>query len=249
MSYDWCPIYEELATTLLAYENRQGDLIHFLTALNDPKARKIPKFPALRIRDKTASGDATLTEIDPFSFFASFNHPQTDPNRRAGLTRLKEHFGLTAKVPIDFHGIPFSNRCSFWFFHYAVDRQPDEIPRLWALARQAVSGGRKAIDGATFDRCIRVETMNIRNMSMGLFWLRPREFMPLDRQSVAFLRANAVDVPETIDTWAAYASVLHGAVSTLGDDFSQLSLDAYKLEDAAPSPLVVAESAVRPPRS
>jgi hypothetical protein len=242
MSFSWVPIYEELATALVAYENRQGELIQLLAELNDAK------IPALPIGDKTASGDATLTEIDPFTFFASFNRGQTDENRRAVLTRLKAHFGLAADVPTDFHGIPVADKRSSWFFQYAADRQPDEIPSLWALARQAVSGGRKAIVGATFDRCIRIKTVKTGKMSMGLFWLRPREFMPLDRRSMALLRAKAVDVPETVDSWAAYAKVLDGAVSSLGNDFSRLSLDAYERDVPPASPLLAAEPAARPPR-
>ncbi len=242
MSFSWVPIYEELATVLMAYEGRQGELIQLLAELNDAK------IPALPLGDKTASGDATLTAIDPFSFFASFNRGQTDENRRAVLARFKAHFGLAAEVPTDFHGIPVADKRSSWFFQYTVDRQPDEIPTLWALARQAVTGGRKAIDGATFDRCIRIKTVKTGKMTMGLFWLRPRDFMPLDRRSNAFLRAKGVAVPDQVDSWAAYAKVLDGAVAALGSDFSRISLDAYELDVSPGTPLLAAEPPLRAPR-
>ena len=233
MSFSWVPIYEELASVVVGYEKRQGELIKLIADLNDAEV------PALPIADKTSSGAATLTEIDPFTFFASFNRGQTDENRRTVLARLKSHFGLSAEVPTDFHGIPVADKRSSWFFQYAVDRQPDEIPTLWALARQAVAGGRKAIEGAAFDRCIRIKTVKTGKMTMGLFWLRPRDFMPLDRRSNAFLRAKGVEVPDQVDSWALYAKVLDGAVAALGSDFSRISLDAYNHDignSAAPRP-------------
>jgi len=233
MSFSWVPIYEELAGVLVGYEGRQGELIELLAKLNDAG------IPALPIADQTASGAATLTEIDPFTFFASFNRGQTNENRRAVLTRLKSHFGLSAEVPTDFQGIPVADKRSSWFFQYAVDRQSDEIPTLWALAKQAVTGGRNAIDGAVFDRCIRIKTVKTGKMTMGLFWLRPRDFMPLDRRSNAFLRAKGVEVPDLVDSWASYAKVLDGAVAALGSDFSRISLDAYERDTrsgSAPRP-------------
>lgn len=222
MSFSWVPIYEELAGILLGYEDRQRELIKLLEDLNDAK------IPALPIGDRTAAGEAPLAEIDPFTFFASFNRGQTYENRRAVLARFKSHFGLSAEVPTDFDGIPHADKRSSWFFQFSVNREPDEIPTLWALARQAVTGGRKGVDGAAFDRCIRIKSVKTGKMTMGLFWLRPRDFMPFDRRSNAFLRAKGVEVPDEVDSWAAYTKVLDGAVAAMGSDFSRISLDAYQ---------------------
>jgi hypothetical protein len=243
MSFSWIPMYEELATALMAYEGRQSELIQRLVDL------KNEKLPVLPLNDKTADGDAMLAAIDPFSFFATFNRGLTDENRCAVLTRLKSHFGLSSEVPTDFDGIPVTDARSSWFFQYSVDRQPDEIPALWALARQAVTLGRMAIAEATFDRCLRIKTVKIGKLSMGLFWLRPREFMPLDSRSMAYLRSKDVHVPENVGSWTAYAKVLDDAEVVLGNDFSRLSLDAYDLDGPPSSTLRVAEPVERPLQS
>jgi hypothetical protein len=62
-----------------------------------------------------------LTEIDPFTFFATFNWQGRKPEKRGAiLAALREEWDLTAPVPEDFDGVPLGNRQSLWMFSYSA---------------------------------------------------------------------------------------------------------------------------------
>lgn len=226
MSFSWIPIYEELATALLDYEDRQPELIAFLRELRDDGLLVVS------VNDKGPKGSTQLTEIDPFTFFASFNRRTKDPHRVATLDRMREHFGLESPVPKDFDGIPTVDNQSSWFIPDATSRKADDVPSLWRLARQAIEGGRDAIEAETFDRCLQIKSVKSGKLSSGLFWLRPRAFLPVDSRSKAYLRSHHIAVPDKLDSWAKYREVLDAAVETLGADFPELSLAAYQSKDS-----------------
>lgn len=64
--FDWEPLYKEIARKVLGFEDRQSELIELIKEL---KAKELPVIPT---EDQTNGGRAELTEIDPFTFFASF---------------------------------------------------------------------------------------------------------------------------------------------------------------------------------
>jgi 5-methylcytosine-specific restriction protein B len=73
--FEWIAFYEELADVILAYRDRQDELIRLL---GDIHAQGVP---VVRLEDKDHSGEIPLAEIDPFTFYASFNRQVTDSNR------------------------------------------------------------------------------------------------------------------------------------------------------------------------
>ena len=219
MSFTWIPLYEDLAARLLDYEHRQPELLAFLGTLKEAG------LPMVRLVE--TDDDVPLTEIDPFTFFAVFNRRVTEANRKEILTRMRAFLGGSAAIPEDFEGIPVADNMQSWFFPWAKERQADDVPSLWALARQAVSGGREAVTAATFDRCLGIKSVKIAKLSMGLFWLRPRAFPPLDGQSQPYLRRHGVKIPGKVSAWDEYLAVVEAAVARLGDDFPSLSRAAY----------------------
>ena len=222
MSFSWIPIYEELATKLLDYEDRQRELVDFLSELREEGLRVVS------VNDQGTTGPTQLTEIDPFTFFASFNRRIRDSDRIATLSRIREHFDLESQVPTDFDGIPTVDNQSSWFMPYAKMRKADDVPSLWRLARQAVEGGRAATKAESFDRCLKIRSVKSGKLSSGLFWLRPRAFLPVDSRSMTYLRDHHVEVPPKIESWAQYIAVLDATVQALGDNFPALSHAAWK---------------------
>lgn len=219
MSFTWIPLYEDLATRLLDYEGRQGELLDQLRTID------AAGLPCVRLVDE--DGTTPLTGIDPFTFFATFNRGITDDNRKDILTRIRGFLGSTTPLPADFDGIPVADKRQSWFFPWAKDRTPDDLAALWTLARQAVTGGRDAVQPAVFDRCLKIKSVKIAKLTMGLFWVRPRAFLPLDGRSQPYLRRKGVAVPSTVSDWTTYRAVVDGTVSSLGSDFPALSRAAY----------------------
>ena len=96
--FTWIPFYKELAEKLLAYRNRQGELIAILKSIKDQG------LPMILLTDKDKKGkEIPLRAIDPFTFFASFNRKATDQNRQAILAVIRQQLQMQTA---DAHLVP-----------------------------------------------------------------------------------------------------------------------------------------------
>lgn len=199
--FTWTDIYHELATTLLAWENKQTELIAFLDGLHKEG------YVVSSVQDKTRDGERfLLTEIDPFTFFGVFNRQIKDENRIAILAQIKQHFQLQSPLPADFTGIPVVNNQSSWFFAYHALRKSSDIPHLWRLFRLALQDNllQNLEFLQAFDEAMAIRRVNI-NLTMGLFWIRPDTFLGLDKQNRAYL---GIELPKGGLTATFYAEVV-----------------------------------------
>ncbi len=146
--FTWIPIYHEIASHILTLEGRQDEL---LTILKQMREQGLPVIP---LKDK-GPGDEEfdLQEIDPFSFFASFNRGQRDDNRQAIISELKRQWELQSEIPSDFDGIPLVHPMQSWFFLYAMNRDSGDIPNLWRLARETVEKKPEEFNRQLLDVC------------------------------------------------------------------------------------------------
>src|SRR5262249_33301513 len=111
--FTWIPFYEQLADRFVAFRDRQRGVLALLTDL------KASGRPRSVLEDKDESGARMpLAEIDPFTFFGTFNRGITEDARIRMLERLKNVFGVPADVPSDFSGVPVLNNQKSWFFAY-----------------------------------------------------------------------------------------------------------------------------------
>jgi 5-methylcytosine-specific restriction enzyme B len=172
----WIPFYEELANVLLPWQSRQAELIALLERLRADGHKVAP------LVDQEADGSRfLLREIDPFTVFALFNRGMSDDNRRRLASALGQGLGVGASPLKDFAGIPTVHAQRTWFFGYAKDRTAEDIPSLWAVFARALGPdplGDPEFPEA-FDRALRVKGVSF-NLTMGLFWVRPRTFLSLD---------------------------------------------------------------------
>ena len=227
MSFTWIPFYTELADKLVAWRDRQPELIAVLSELAEQKV------PMVSLQDKVGRKKRRLDAIDPFTFFAAFNRGVRDDNRQAILAHVKERFGVEADVPVDFDGIPVVDNMQSWFFPYTKDRGDDDIPGLWDLFVQAVRGDESSVDGAVFDRCLQVKSVGPGKLTMGLFWVKPRSFLPVDRRTRQYVDSHGVEAPAVTD-WTSYQALSAAVRQKLGSDFPAISLAAYL--DKPPEP-------------
>jgi hypothetical protein len=161
--FTWEPIYRELADRLLDWETRQGELIALLEQIRSDGYVVSP------LMDKDAEDARYLVrELDPFTFFGTFNRGIRDDQRLGILAQLKRHFDLTSALPVDFAGIPILNNQKSWFVAYQYQRQPEDVPRLWRVFRLAL--GDHPLDnpefGQAFDDALKVRNTNF-NLTMG----------------------------------------------------------------------------------
>ena len=87
MGFSWIPIYRELAEKVLERRNDQQSLLDMME--DGHKA-------GLKVMDTGGS----MTGIDPFSFFASFNRGIKNESRQAIIRFYQERLGLVVgRVP------------------------------------------------------------------------------------------------------------------------------------------------------
>ena len=229
LRFSWIPFYEELADKLIAYRDRQLELIAFLEEL---RAREFTITP---LEDMDETGRRfPLAEIDPFTFFGTFNRGIGDDKRIGILREMKKLFGVDASVPSDFAGVPVLNNMKSWFFAYRAQRQPDDVKRLWEVFQLAL-GPDPLNDPAfanAFDDALEVRHTNI-NLTMGLFWARPRRLVSLDSTMRAHL---SIKLPKEGLSFAYYRDTLAGLRAMTAAPFHDLSFEAWTRAQSPPAP-------------
>lgn len=219
-TFTWIPFYGELARKLLPYRERQAELINFLDGL---RAKGLTITP-LEDRDETGQR-FLIREIDPFTFFGVFNRGLTHENRVHIAEEIKRFFDLAATVPGDFNGIPILNNQKSWFFAFAKERKPEDIPTLWRLFELTLQGdplGEPSF-GEAFDRALDVRGVNV-NLTMGLFWIRPDMFLSVDSVMREFAK---IKLPPTGLRFSNYVQILKAVRDSFKLPLPQLSHKAW----------------------
>ncbi len=217
--FTWIPLYKELATKLLGWENRQSELIALIEAM------RADDFIVTTMADRDANDNPFLMkEIDPFTFFGVFNRGITNEGRIEILTRLKEFFSCTSDVPSDFDGIPLVNNMKSWFVGFSYRRKSDDVTRLWNVFRLAQ--GTDPIQDPEFANAYdaAMEVFNVsNNLTMGLFWIRPELFISMEAKNREYLKLPA----NVSRTAKSYLAALAKVKSAHTESFAQISHNAH----------------------
>lgn len=122
MQFDWINFYSELATKLLSFKNDRKALIEKIKAVYTSIDMKIPKLDSVD----------EIIDIDPFTVFGLFNKGITNSNRLSIITGIANEFGIEAKIPDNFDGIPVLNNLKATFYGFDK-RKENDIEHLWEL--------------------------------------------------------------------------------------------------------------------
>jgi len=226
--FTWIPIYTELAEKLLAYRDRQKELLGMIDDLKNDGLQPVGT------KDKDKHNKPTmLKEIDPFTFFANFNRGRfKEDKRRKMLERLQAKFNLASKLPDDFDGIPVVPPFGAWFFPWGNERRVDDIPSLWALAKATVSSPPDKLDPKLFMRCLDIKTVGPPKLTMGMFWLNPRHYIALDENNRKLFEQNAIDTE--VDDLPSYLRLIQAVNEKLGADYPVISRRAWEQSNKPP---------------
>ena len=223
--FTWIPIYREIAEALLPYENRQQELIELIRKM------ELEGLSVISIIDKNEQGDEIpLSEIDPFTFFSNWNRQISEDNRKAIIEKVQEFFGLRINPPKDFSGIPVVNNMSAWFFGWKKDRKPDDITHLWRIFNEVLSGN---LSADTFNAVIKIRQIKY-NITMGLFWIDPNNYLNLDRVNRDFLKLNNVNI-ESLDNFDTYQKYINETKKAFNKPFFEISYEAWQQQSKTPS--------------
>lgn len=246
--FEWTDFYEAVAEKLLAHADDRTPLIEGIHEI----ASRVPGLTYLQ--DKFPDGTSgPLRDICPFTTMGTFNRSMTDANRKTIAGELAMLLGVTVPVPPSFEGIPVLNNQNSWFFGYANKREPGDIDALWKVFVAAS----KLADGDqldTHDAFIRAydEATQVWgvawNLSTGLYWAHPWEFLTLDSQSRHYINKRlglnvAISGQQGPCDGRAYLKLQDDLRSRFGEDgypvhsFPDLSLASWMYKDPVDEPV------------
>lgn len=173
-NFSWIPFYTAFADELLKYKNNRKALIDLIKKIYSDINMKLPKLD-----------NGEVFDIDPFTVYGLFNKGLTDNNRKKIIDAFKKELGINKKTPTDFNGIPVLNNMHATFYYFAGDRKEKDIDNLWDFFENAINyssvnsneNRKKLIE--SFD-IVRQQQGVAWNITMGLFWVRPYDFVNLD---------------------------------------------------------------------
>ena len=181
--FTWIDFYKELADKLLKFKNNRRRLLEKLNVLD----KKWTKF----LRDKE-TGQWKFDDIDPFSVFAIFNRGIKNETRFLIAQRLKEIFQLKSKVPTDLWGIPVAFNMNSIFFD--KENVNTAITPLWNLFESAINYSDDGSFISSFDTVFSQKQIGMGMITMALYWIRPELFIPLDKNTQAYLESQGIQV-------------------------------------------------------
>ena len=185
----WVDFYSELADKLRPFEKDRAALIAKIKDVYTAIGKKLP----------TLEKGGNVIDIDPFSIFGMFNKGITNANRLAIISGLAKEFEVAAPMPAGFDGIPVLNNLAATFYRFIGDRGENDIDNLWGVFLAALDYAQSHSSESKkrfiqfYDRAI--QQKGIRwNLTMGLFWIRPYEFVNLDSRNRWYL-SNPENMP------------------------------------------------------
>ena len=202
--FSWIPFYMEMADKLLTFKNNRKALVDIVYSLDSQYVKYIHTDDGGRYPD-----------IDPFTFFGIFNRGNSYEKRIKIATFFKNRLGIQAEVPENLEGIPtvFSvMSCFCWSAYIATDIQP-----LWDLFEAVLKKEQGKIE-ILFDKVCKQKGIKW-NITMGLFWIRPYEYIALDSCNQSYLNAIGMPVfPERQLNAAHYFTFLNELKQQLGSE-------------------------------
>lgn len=227
----WTEFYEDFADKLLAFKDNRDKLVTEIYRIaNDKKElpmSHLKKYP--------------LNDICPFTTIGLFNRGIADNNRKAIARELVDFLGMSIPVPDTFNGIPVLSSMKS-----IIPFDQSEVPSLWNVFSNALSFSEHYDDpdirGSFIDSYnIATQVPGVSwNLTMGLFWIRPRTFQTLDTKSRKYISETlGIPVSDNISSNAeAYLSLLGNLKEKLKeggyavDSFQEVSLaaDSEKVE-------------------
>lgn len=196
-AYSWVPVFERIATALLAFANKRQQLIQSVVKEFESQELKIPKW----------SNNGIPTDIDPFTLLGCINrNKMTVPNRAAYAHALAHALGINADGLKDFVGIPVLDPRKAAFYEWEALEAPEaqEINNLWKLFQSAIeladtpTLANERTFAEWFDK-VEQQPQVRWNLTMGLYWIRPNYFVNLDSLNRTYL-SNFEDFKNLVST-------------------------------------------------
>lgn len=233
--FEWTEFYMKLADAVLKYKNNRKELLSILHKI----------FNLTGIKNSLYKGEEVLKDICPFTVFGIFNKG-SDTTRNKLLQQFAVEFGITEPVPNTFAGIPVLNPMMAWLFAGNNAIENGDIDNLWELFQAAIKfadgDDESKKDVINYYNKVMKQKCAKWNVTMGLYWIRPWDYLTLDDRTRKYCKKYNVFNPlgEKIGSWKQppegeqYLQAIENMKSnftlsenTITNSFPKLSLEAW----------------------
>lgn len=234
--FSWMPAYAAIAQGMYGMRNDRSRLLKLFKSIFSGEGGLT--FPM----DTEAEG---LVTIDPFTFFATFNRG-VSPEKRNRIVRLALD-GLGRQdvaTPTDYEGLPVVNNMRSWFFGGKQDRGAHDIDNLWELFCAAMelatnpAGVQQRLQMVHAFDAVRSQICIKWNITIGLFWVLPNIYMPMDAHSRGYL-ADVLGIKvkgANLPAGEEYLVIMDAIRAATDKPFYELSADAYEWKPEPKTP-------------
>lgn len=226
-AFQWVPFYEALADKLLAYSDKRDELFTLMKKVSSEQ----PLMKYLHF-ERDDWWEPRHYQIDPFSVIGVINRGTTDANRIVLAKVLANTFDIQIPAPTQFLGIPVLNNMNSFF---------NGTNEIWELFCHAIkSAGTGAFSDEfkkAFDDAIAVNGNGLAYITMGLYWVRPHVYMPLDGNSRTYISTHfGVSVPSgncSGDEYTTFLNILKTKINEQAPNLTlpEISYTAWKQRD------------------
>ena len=237
--FKWIPLYEGIASKLLAYKDRRDELVKYIKTLAEESNVTYIK--------------ENLDDIDPFTVMGMFNRGGIE-KRKFIARKLTDFLGFLHPVPEHFgNGVPRLNTRNSWFFDHKAKRGADDIDSLWDFLEIALSFAKNNNQNEEikqkfiqiYDKVIKQRWIGQSKITMGLYWIRPQHYLTLDERSRTYLteQLEFSSFGSKVISAIKYLALIDELKEKFQDEdypvnsFPELSLSAYEYKpSSAPDP-------------
>jgi 5-methylcytosine-specific restriction enzyme B len=193
--FAWTTFYEAVADKLLGYRNNRVDLVARL----QEKSKVIDGLAYLNGDQFPDGSTGFVQDICPFTVMGIFNRRMRDSNRTIIAESLASSLGVEHAAPTTFDAVPLLDPRRSWFFPYAKVREPGHIDALWDVFTAAIKYADSGAQSSSIEFAQTFDAASGRpivgwNLTLGLYWIRPRSFLSLDGFSRDFI-VKKLDIP------------------------------------------------------
>lgn len=178
MAFTWIPFYKEFSHKLLKYRNNRTPLVNWIY---DNLQGYINHF-------KDGTDGRRVPDTDPFTVLAIINRGITFEKKIDICAKFKDFMNISAPVPEDFTSVPEMNNQLSNFMAFEDKRKEGDIERLWKVFEDAVFGR----DIEKSYNALSNQYLISKNITIGLFWIRPDKYLALDGNSCSLLKSFGI---------------------------------------------------------
>lgn len=220
--FTWIPFFAELSRKLLHYRDDRKSLLRLIYSHRDCLSGKF-------LHDSGGEEDR-YKDIDPFTVIGMVNRQLSRRKRTEVAETMKKLFSIRAALPTDFCGVPVLNNQKSIFFGFKDKRGRNDINNLWALFEKVVLGKDCSQE---FNR-VSAQFLIRANITMALFWIKPSQFISLDRTNRNYLSQYDITLPQKVSSFEEYQNIIAAIETKMKrgeikeQSFEEISFNAYR---------------------